>query len=74
MEKKRMNSEKKKNMLAKERVKNVKKKKAAIELDLLAWAVLAVIVFVISVIVIIKLQKGGGNLIDLVKDIFRFKK
>ena len=51
-----------------------KRKVGAIELDMLGWWILAVIVLVIVIVVLISLKDKGAGLLELLKDIFRFKK
>lgn len=60
--------------MAKKEVMRSKKKKGAIELDILGWWILGIVVLVIVVIVIITLKGKATGLLELIKDIFRFKK
>jgi len=53
--------------------KEVKNKKGAIELDMLAWWIIAVVVLVIIIAGIFILKGKGSGLIEHIKNLFRFR-
>jgi uncharacterized protein (UPF0333 family) len=48
------------------------RKRGAIELDTLGYAIIAVVVLAIIIVGIFLLQGKGSELLDKIKDIFRF--
>ena len=52
----------------------LRKNKKALEMEMIGWWVIALAVLVILVIGVVYLKSKGINMIDYVKDLFRFRK
>ena len=54
-------------------MKNLKKDKKAMELEMLGWWIIAIVVLVIIIVGIVILKSKGISALDYIKSLFRFK-